>query len=445
MSIARAGCSSPTPPTPLAAAFLFGGIQSLAAGTVGNAIYFITTKAYGYSSTLNFTLGIIQGLTYIVGALAVGPALRWAERAYPSLTPRRVLGFISLALALLCALPAVVRNQLAPGSAPTAGSWAVWVLVSIYFPVCGCMWPIVQSYVSGGRTARGLRSAIGGYNVLWSATAVLGLVVISPALEHHPLDILAATGAVHLLAALSLPLIRSTPGSHVDDRTQPHPPQYRGLLATHRSLLPMTYFVMNAMLPMLPSLYTRIGFGAAIWPLVTASWHLARVATFLAMQIWHGWQGRWESPVIGTLLLLGGFVGVILAPEVGVPEQRGPCLALLLISLIAFGTGAAAIYTAALYYVMETKTKKVDAGGSHEALIGVGYTTGPLCGLAAAAFEGQGGAAAGHGQWVVIAFVGIGALLAIGVAYAVRLTGRDIHPASAPDSAPLTGEGEPDR
>ena len=38
-------------------------------------------------------------------------------------------------------------------------------------------------------------------------------------------------------------------------------------------------------------------------------------------------------------------------------------------------------YTAALYYVMEVGGGEVDAGGSHEALIGIGYTVGPLCGV----------------------------------------------------------------
>jgi hypothetical protein len=43
----------------------------------------------------------------------------------------------------------------------------------------------------------------------------------------------------------------------------------------------------------------------------------------------------------------------------------------------------ATIYSAALYYAMEVGQAEVEAGGKHEALIGLGYTGGPACGLLA--------------------------------------------------------------
>jgi uncharacterized membrane protein YeaQ/YmgE (transglycosylase-associated protein family) len=41
------------------------------------------------------------------------------------------------------------------------------------------------------------------------------------------------------------------------------------------------------------------------------------------------------------------------------------------------------LYVGAIYYAMEVSHSEVDAGGTHEALIGVGYAGGPLCGLLA--------------------------------------------------------------
>ena len=47
----------------------------------------------------------------------------------------------------------------------------------------------------------------------------------------------------------------------------------------------------------------------------------------------------------------------------------------------------ATIYTGAIYYAMAVGHSEVDAGGTHEALIGVGYTVGPACGLVAGGLE----------------------------------------------------------
>ena len=51
--------------------------------------------------------------------------------------------------------------------------------------------------------------------------------------------------------------------------------------------------------------------------------------------------------------------------------------------LVALGIGMATIYSGALYYALVVGQAEVEAGGTHEALIGVGYTVGPLCGLLA--------------------------------------------------------------
>jgi len=48
------------------------------------------------------------------------------------------------------------------------------------------------------------------------------------------------------------------------------------------------------------------------------------------------------------------------------------------------------IYTAALYYAMEVGHEEVASGGTHEALIGCGYLSGPLTGLVVALMVGAG-------------------------------------------------------
>jgi hypothetical protein len=78
------------------------------------------------------------------------------------------------------------------------------------------------------------------------------------------------------------------------------------------------------------------------------------------------------------------------------------------------------VYYAALYYAMSVGRAEVDAGGTHEALIGVGYTIGPLASLgglrAGAALRAAGwplwpGGGVVAVVWGLIGIAGIGAWL----------------------------------
>src|SRR6185369_11357868 len=59
-----------------------------------------------------------------------------------------------------------------------------------------------------------------------------------------------------------------------------------------------------------------------------------------------------------------------------------PTLPLLAAGLIIFGTGMGLTYYAALYYSLAVGQAAVEAGGTFEVLIGVGYLLGPLLGIA---------------------------------------------------------------
>src|SRR5207249_9976892 len=111
-------------------------------------------------------------------------------------------------------------------------------------------------------------------------------------------------------------------------------------------------------------------------------------------------------PAAGAVvLLLGGFAAAVLAPrlrEAGVP--------VMVLGLAAFGAGMAAIYTGSLYYAMEVERADVEAGSTHEALIGVGYSGGPACGLLALLAVELGAAPAGSADVVMLGTVGVIAL-----------------------------------
>ena len=66
----------------------------------------------------------------------------------------------------------------------------------------------------------------------------------------------------------------------------------------------------------------------------------------------------------------------------------GPRLAYVLVGLACLGAGMGAIYYAALYYAMAVGRARVEAGGTHEGLIGAGYALGPVIGLVGSAIQG---------------------------------------------------------
>jgi hypothetical protein len=364
--------------TPLWAAFLFTFVNSVGTGIITNGIYFVTEHGYGFSRAQNFLLGVLLGITYIAGAFAAGPLIRSLQRLFPSLTPRRVLLWLMVLMTLLAALPAVVGWIL--GVSPAQGpKWPVWVVVVLYSPLSGVLWPVVESYISGGRSAANLRGTIGRWNIVWSGAVALSYFGLAPLVKSSPQWALMLAAASHIVGIALLAGFAPRPAEHIHEDHQPHPPVYSELLVTFRWLLPLSYIVTSAIGPYLPGATASLGLSEAGGTLAAATWLVVRCVAFAGLERWHGWHGRWAMPVVGVGLLFVGFAAVVVAPLL-----PGGGLAALLGGLAVFGMGMATIYTGALYYAMEVGAAEVDAGGMHETLIGVGYTLGPACGLVAA-------------------------------------------------------------
>jgi hypothetical protein len=68
-----------------------------------------------------------------------------------------------------------------------------------------------------------------------------------------------------------------------------------------------------------------------------------------------------------------------------------PNTATLVAGLVAIGIGHGLLYYSALYYAMRLERADIDAGGTHEALIGVGYVVGPGAALAGGMWNGAEG------------------------------------------------------
>jgi len=369
--------------TPRWASFGFTFVNSLGTGIVTNGIFFLTRQSYAFAEWKNYLLAVLLGLTYVVGALAAGPAVAWLRRRFPGLSTRTVLLGTMVLMAAPCTLPTV--GAWLDGAGPRS-EWPAWALILLYSPLAGVLWPLVESYISGGRRGADLRGTIGWWNVVWSSALVLVFWGVAPLVERHALLAVLLLGGAHMGATVFLAAFAREPAPHAETSHEPHPPVYGRLLVAFRLLLPMSYVVSSALGPYLPGAMDRMGVAAGWQTVVASAWLLPRVMMFIALRLWSGWHGRWGLAVVGGVALLAGFAVCVLANRVASGDAA---VGVLLGGLALFGLGMAMIYTGAIYYAMEVGQAEVAAGGKHEALIGAGYTVGPVCGLAASvAVEG---------------------------------------------------------
>lgn len=415
-SIAPAAAPRPAPLwIVLAASFL----NSVGTGIVTSGIYYLTKQGYGFSQTMNYVLGLVIGATYIGGSLGAQPALAWLRRRLPGLSTRGVLVGLMVVMGGLCALPIFAGKLDGPNGAGgfTVGVASIWVMVAVYSPLSGVLWPIIESYLSGARRGEPLRRAIGVWNVTWSAALVAASWAVAPAIKDYAAETILVLGGVHLLCVPFFRLLSHEPAAHEEEHHEPHPPVYAALLVTFRMLLPVIYLISSALGPYLPMALTDLGVPVLWHTVLGSAWLLPRAIAFFVLMRWQGWHGRWSTAIISGLLVIVGFGVAVMAPTLPrAGASHAVAVAVMVTGLAVFGLGMAVVYMAALYYGLAVGKSEVQAGGKHEALIGCGYTLGPACGLAATAAVNSGLLGP---NWFNAAVLGTVGFLTLGVALAV--------------------------
>lgn len=367
-------------PTALRPVLLFSFLNSISTGLLTSGVFFVTASAFRFSAVENLSLGLLIGVTYVLGARFAGPVQRFVARLLPRSSSRGRLAVLLLPMAGICALAASIAAN--DPEAPQWKRWALWLAVTAYSPMSGMLWPMVESFVSGGRSGSKLLSAIGHWNVVWSSALVVAYWGMSPLLERHAPALLLLLALVHLASAISLIRFEPEPAPHLEGEHEPHPPSFAQLLVVFRYLLPVAYLCSSALGPVLPAMMRSIGVREAWQPMLASSWLLPRALMFFALHRWGGWHGRWGMPIAGIVLLAVGFGGAVLSPLLGRTEAAWTAMGC---GLFVFGTGMAVVYAGAIYYAMEVGRAHIDAGGTHESLIGLGYAGGPALGLLATA------------------------------------------------------------
>jgi hypothetical protein len=363
LTMARA----PHPSAPLTAVCALTFLCSIGTGVVWAGVPFIAKEYYGFSQSTTLWLYVVLGATYVVGALSAARGLRRVER---TLSPRGVLAAILLVSTMACAALML-----------TDAVWMLWASVIAINVVMSWLWPLVESYVTASRHGRDMRHALGVWNLTWTSAVVLSLIAMFPLVERHAKVSLEATGGLFLLGLLTLRWLPRAPGAHGeatdDDEHAVNRREYPQLLQASRMLLPVSYVLNSCMSPLLPFLLTDLGVPPRWRTPLTATWALSRLVTMLVLWKGHFWHGRWGALLMGAASLTIGFGMVVTAAS----------LALVMIGLILVGVGMAVLYFATLYYAMTVGASQVDASGKFEALIGGGYTIGPLAGLLGGAFS----------------------------------------------------------
>lgn len=349
-------------------------LNSIGTGVLWNGLGFVTQRDLKFSEVETTMLFLASGGVYAVAALASGRAVRaLAKRT----SARGVLALLLLVQA--AASPLVYLGSTAVG---------IVTMVLVTSVTAALLWPIVESFVSGGRSGHEMRRAIGRWCIVWMAAVSAALLLMAPLMrsgDAQGLDArfaVFAVGPLSIVSMLALPWLPKSPGVHVDEHAVA-PPGYRAQLASARVLLPASYMMVGALSPILPYVLTAIDVAPAAQTPLTATWLMVRLAAVALLAHAAFWHGKWSSLFVGAALLAGGFALVVAAPA----------LWSVAVGLSLFGIGHGIIYYAALYYALRVGSAEVDAGGTHEALIGVGYVAGPGAAMA--------GALLGGGPWIV--------------------------------------------
>ncbi|MCB9836506.1 MAG: hypothetical protein H6808_07290 [Phycisphaera sp.] len=362
-------------PAPLGFVLAVTFVLSIGTGSLTHGLHFIA-KAAGFNQISLYVLGFIFGICYIASALFTGRVVRFLENnRKTALAPRTLLIAITLAAGLISGTPPILKFLNEPAE------WAIWLVAASYGLITGLLWPMVEWYLSGGRRGKALRSAAGRFNITWTAAVVVAFFMLAPVLKDHSIEALWGVLALYIIAALLMLPFPKRPPKHIADHLETEAidaDASRKLLATARTLLPVSYMLGGVLGPYLPVALTRMGIDLSWQPIVAAIWLTARIPTMLVFERWHGWHGKAWPLALGAITLALGFIGCVLSPLI--PNQSVAIVSLS-ISLALFGAAMGTIYTAAIYYAMEVGQGEIDSGAIHETLIGVGYALGPALGI----------------------------------------------------------------
>ena len=331
-----------------------GSVSSIFAS---RGVYFFTDAEFQFTQAQNLWLGLGSGIAYILGALPSHRlAMRYGDRKV--MLWSIVFQIVSMAAMFFSPTPLVI------------------ILGQLAFQFFNAtMWPVVEAFVSAGRSPRETARALGRFNVTWALATPLGVLWVGPIIKDLSMWLF-GIGALLFVAVGFLTLFLPARMTHLPDD---HPDRLHSsklarckeLLISSRWLLIYSYALFFLLVPLFPELFGRLGYDVEEKTRLASVIDFARWLTFIVLHLVPWWHDRTSILWASIVLLPASVILVLLVPDAGV----------ILAAEIVFGITEGVVYYAALYYAMIVKNASVDAGGAHESLIGLGYSIGPVCGL----------------------------------------------------------------
>lgn len=398
-------------PAPLAAVLAVTFIASLGTSVFWNGLSFIAKHAYGFDEVRCLYLYLATGIVYIVGAAGSGRLMRALGR---TVSPR---AFLMANMAILAVASPLVFLR--------GSDLPLWIVACLSSALSATYWPVMESYVTAGRHGAAMRSALGWWNVTWTSAVGVALLLMAPLAASDSMTYaIGALCPINVVGILLLLRFPHRPPPHAHESSPAVPAEYPRLLQSARVLLPMSYLLVGTLSPLMPYLLDVLSVPKHFETPMAAVWTFARIAAMALMWRLAFWHGRWGTLVLGAVAMTGGFGVVILAPSVWV----------MCAGLALFGGGLGIVYFAAIYYAMTVGHAEVDAGGTHEALIGLGYAVGPIAALVGGAWGG--GPATIGIVWALVGLAAVPAVMPYLRARSARLSGASARQATAGDLNP---------
>lgn len=342
---------------------LVTALGSVSGGVFWTGVFFLTREDYGFSPAENLVLALVMGTGYALVAHSAGRI----GMAFERFGVRRLVALALVAWAVSAALPAVIATRV-----------GIWIGAVLGAAVPGVVWPIVESFLGGGRHGAELRRVLGPFNLTWTLSTALPLLVFPWLTRLHPLGPLLLCAGTNLAAAFALRLLPFRPAPpQLEHAEAAVGAEYPALLVASRWLLPLSYLLLSVLSPILPHRLAHLGLTLDA-ALVAATWMVARFVTLGVMTLWPFWHGRWGALAAAAAALMAGVALTLLATSLG----------FVVLGLALFGAGLGVTYFCSIYYSLAVGHAAVEAGGGFEALIGVGYMLGPVVGLCGRALPG---------------------------------------------------------
>ena len=240
----------------------------------------------------------------------------------------------------------------------------------------GIKWPIIQSYVSAGKTPGKTYKAISIFNLSWSTGVPIGVMLAgefaSLMFLHQDGGLVFVMPCLVILISTVCALLAPSKPLHlkVDHPARPSEAtlkKLRNLLFAHRTSMFSCYAAMIVLTALLPVIFKDLGLSERQNSFYTSTMDWVRLLIFIALGVYTGWHGK-SWPIYASIILMP--ISFFLAISAVSVEM-------VLISELIFGLTMGLSYVGSLYYAQLVKNAAVDAGGKHEGLIGLSCAIGP--------------------------------------------------------------------